>query len=179
MKHLGERVTALVDGQLDHDDRDAALAHLARCPQCQAAVDAERRTASTLRQLPDVVPSRELMERLREMSAPEGPLPPRRRPFPAPERASGFHSAGGSFPRWPTQGRSRRRAVVRGTVAGSVSLGVIAAALASLGTAEEADPVVPPIREFTVEHARSTGSLPFSDPATGLLPNGPAGGGAP
>lgn len=179
MKHLGERVTALVDGQLDHDDRDAALAHLARCPQCQAAVDAERRTASALRKLPDVAPSHEFVQRLRGVASPEGPLPPRRRPFPVPDRTVGSAPPGEGTGRWPAQSGSRRRAVVRGTVAGSVSVGVIAAALASLGGAEQADPVAPPMREFTVEHARSTGSLPFSDPATGVLPDSPAGGGAP
>lgn len=179
MKHLGERVSALVDGQLDHDDRDAALAHLAGCPQCQSAVDAERRTAAALRTLSDVEPSDGLLQRLRELPAPGGVPPAPRRPLPVADRAGGPTSSGSGAPGWPAQPSPRRRAVVRGTVAGSVSLGVIAAALASLGGTEEAEPVVPPMREFTVEHARSTGSLPFSDPATGLLPDGPAGGSLP
>ncbi|OAA24171.1 putative zinc-finger [Frankia sp. EI5c] len=40
--HLGERLTSLVDGQLGHDDRDRALAHLARCSACQAEAAEQR-----------------------------------------------------------------------------------------------------------------------------------------
>ncbi|EFC80394.1 anti-sigma factor [Parafrankia sp. EUN1f] len=40
--HLGVLVTPLVDGQLGHDDRDRALAHLTRCPACQAEVAEQR-----------------------------------------------------------------------------------------------------------------------------------------
>lgn len=42
MSHLGERLTALVDGELGHDERDRALAHLAACDLCRAEADALR-----------------------------------------------------------------------------------------------------------------------------------------
>lgn len=177
MKHLGERITALVDDQLDHDARDTALAHLAQCPACQAAVAAERDIAAALRSLPDVHPSEKLVQMLLAVPGPNGPLPPDRRPFPgaAPAPAKWRPSAGlaGGIPRQrePQAGTapSTRRSAVWYAVAGSVSVGVLAVALASLG-ADPENPVVPPTQQFTVEHARSSGVLPFGDPASVVVP---------
>lgn len=176
MKHLGERVTALVDEQLDHDARDIALAHLARCPSCQVAVATERDVAAVLRNLPDVQPSERLVQTLLALSGPEGPLPLDRRPFPgaapAPARWRATSAPVSGIPqqRDPHKGPAPlRRAGVRYAVAGSVSLGVLAVALASLGGQPE-DAVVPPTQQFTVEHARSSGALPFGDPAAVVVP---------
>ncbi|MET9697897.1 zf-HC2 domain-containing protein [Streptomyces sp. NPDC006529] len=41
--HLGDRLAALVDGELSHDVRERVLAHLATCPRCKAEADAQRR----------------------------------------------------------------------------------------------------------------------------------------
>ncbi|MDR3036770.1 MAG: zf-HC2 domain-containing protein, partial [Kitasatospora sp.] len=41
--HLGDRLAALVDGELCHETRDRVLAHLATCPRCKAEADAQRR----------------------------------------------------------------------------------------------------------------------------------------
>jgi anti-sigma factor RsiW len=177
VKHLGERVTALVDEQLDHDARDVALAHLARCSACQAAVAAERGVAAMLRELPDVRPSEQFVQMLLGLPGPEGPLPPDRRSFPgaapAPARWRPAVSPAGGVPqpREPHTGTAPavRRSGVRYALAGSVSVGVLAAALASLG-GEPEDPVVPPTQQFTLEHARSSGALPFTDPSAVVVP---------
>ncbi|WP_412566219.1 zf-HC2 domain-containing protein [Streptomyces nojiriensis] len=42
-QHLGDRLAALVDGELKHDVRDRVLAHLATCARCKAEADAQRR----------------------------------------------------------------------------------------------------------------------------------------
>lgn len=42
-QHLGDRLAALVDGELKHDARERVLAHLATCPKCKAEADAQRR----------------------------------------------------------------------------------------------------------------------------------------
>ncbi|MER6348504.1 zf-HC2 domain-containing protein [Streptomyces sp. NPDC001595] len=42
-QHLGDRLAALVDGELGHDARERVLAHVATCPKCKAEVDAQRR----------------------------------------------------------------------------------------------------------------------------------------
>ncbi|MGK5728259.1 anti-sigma factor family protein [Streptomyces sp. URMC 124] len=41
--HLGDRLAALVDGELGHDSRERVLAHLATCWTCKAEADAQRR----------------------------------------------------------------------------------------------------------------------------------------
>ena len=177
MKHLGERVTALVDEQLDHDARDVALAHLARCAACQAAVAAERGVAAMLRNLPDVRPSERFVQMLLGLPGPDGPLPPDRTSFPgaapapAQWRLAATPAGGVPQPREPHSDAAptARRSGVRYALAGSVSLGVLAAALASLG-GEPEEPVVPPTQHFTVEHARSSGALPFADPSAVVVP---------
>ncbi len=82
MSHLGERLTALVDGELGHDERDRVLAHLAACAECRAEADAQRRLKQRLRSLGDAEPSPELLTRLYTMGEPGGPIPPRARPMP-------------------------------------------------------------------------------------------------
>ncbi|MGW7417114.1 anti-sigma factor family protein, partial [Streptomyces sp. NPDC054863] len=42
-QHLGDRLSALVDGELGHDSRERVLAHLATCAKCKAEADAQRR----------------------------------------------------------------------------------------------------------------------------------------
>lgn len=177
MKHLGERVTALVDEQLDHDARDVALVHLARCSACQAAVAAERGVAAMLRNLPDVRPSEGFVQMLLALPGPEGPLPPDRRSFPgatpapAKWRPPAIPAGRVPKPREPhtDAAPTARRSAVRYALAGSMSLGVLTAALASLG-GEPEDPVVPPTQQFTVEHTRSSGALPFADPSAVVVP---------
>ncbi|MFI9236459.1 zf-HC2 domain-containing protein [Streptomyces cinnamoneus] len=44
--HLGDRLAALVDGELGHDSRERVLAHLATCWTCKAEADAQRRLKS-------------------------------------------------------------------------------------------------------------------------------------
>ncbi|OHV48224.1 hypothetical protein [Pseudofrankia sp. BMG5.36] len=46
--HLGERLCPLVDGQLCHDERDRALAHLAHCAACREEVAEHRRMKQRL-----------------------------------------------------------------------------------------------------------------------------------
>ena len=177
MKHLGDRVTPLVDEQLDHDARDFAFAHVAQCAACQAAVAAERGVAAMLRNLPDVRPSEQFVQILLNLPGPDGPLPPDRTSFPgaapppAQWRSSPALAGAVPQPREPDTDAtpSTRRAAIRCALAGSVSLGVLAAALASLG-GEPEDPVVPPTQQFTVEHARSSGALPFGDPSAVVVP---------
>jgi hypothetical protein len=62
--HLGWLVAAVVDGALDHAARERALGHLARCDDCRAEVEAQRRLKARLARLagPDVPTS--LAERL-------------------------------------------------------------------------------------------------------------------
>ncbi|MCU1691171.1 MAG: hypothetical protein JWM64_262, partial [Frankiales bacterium] len=76
--HLGDAVTALVDGELDHPSRERVLAHLAHCAPCRGEVDAHRRlkaSLTSLRALP-VEPGPDLTARLLAVAAPRPPSAP-------------------------------------------------------------------------------------------------------
>ncbi|WP_131745441.1 zf-HC2 domain-containing protein [Frankia sp. Cppng1_Ct_nod] len=71
--HLGKQIAPLVDGQLDHDDRDRALAHLARCRPCQWEVAELRRLKARLAALASPALPGEMADRLMQMAAVGGP----------------------------------------------------------------------------------------------------------
>lgn len=74
--HLGERVSALADDELDHQARHRALGHVARCDGCRAELDAERALRQLLRGLQDPEPGPALLARLVAVGAPdEAPAP--------------------------------------------------------------------------------------------------------
>ncbi|MGZ4603172.1 MAG: hypothetical protein ACXV0U_06190 [Kineosporiaceae bacterium] len=93
MSHLGDRVAALVDGQLTADAVDRATTHLASCRPCRDLFELERLTKARLTSLVGPEPAPELVGRLLAMRGPAGPLPPRPgyvpgtpRPQPVPLR---------------------------------------------------------------------------------------------
>nr|WSZ98322.1 zf-HC2 domain-containing protein [Streptomyces sp. NBC_00857] len=65
--HLGDRLAALVDGELDHDARERVLAHLATCGQCKTEADAQRRLKSVFAQSAPPAPSAGLLARLQAL----------------------------------------------------------------------------------------------------------------
>ncbi|RFS84870.1 zf-HC2 domain-containing protein [Actinomadura spongiicola] len=78
MSCLGERLTALVDGELGHEERDRALAHLARCDRCRSEVASLRMLKGRLRELAEQpardegagdLPSSDFLSRLLSMPA--------------------------------------------------------------------------------------------------------------
>ena len=62
--HLGPRLAALVDGELSHDDRDRALAHIAGCVQCRTLVESERTLKGQFDSMAMPEPSARLMAAL-------------------------------------------------------------------------------------------------------------------
>jgi hypothetical protein len=85
-EHLGERLSAYVDGDLEGDARLAAEAHLAACAECRSAVQDLRRVVSLARALDDRPPAQDLWPAVAERigAAPRAdivPLAPRRRRF--------------------------------------------------------------------------------------------------
>ncbi|MET8541851.1 zf-HC2 domain-containing protein, partial [Kitasatospora sp. NPDC004799] len=62
--HLGERLSAFLDGELGHDSRDRVQAHLATCPQCLAEADEGRAVKQLLGGTGTPGPSSALMARL-------------------------------------------------------------------------------------------------------------------
>ena len=166
MSHLGDRLSALVDGELSGAELDRAHAHLAGCEQCRTEAADLRALKRTLRALTDGAPAEAAMtSRLIAMTGPGGPLPPRRRLLrviparrPAPGPAS---SRPGARP-----GSRRRRYLVLGTVSLVVGLG---AAAFTVGGGPDTAPgprITPPVEMYSIEHAITTGQVPYPGPTT-------------
>ncbi|MFJ2113312.1 MULTISPECIES: anti-sigma factor family protein [unclassified Streptomyces] len=66
-QHLGDRLAALVDGELNHDARERVLAHLATCAKCKAEADAQRRLKSVFAQTAPPLPSAGFLARLHSL----------------------------------------------------------------------------------------------------------------
>ncbi|MGW7818303.1 zf-HC2 domain-containing protein [Streptomyces puniciscabiei] len=63
-QHLGDRLSALVDGELGHESRERVLAHLATCARCKAEADAQRRLKNVFAEAAPPPPSASLLARL-------------------------------------------------------------------------------------------------------------------
>ena len=140
MSHLGQRLSALIDGELNHAQRERVLAHLARCEPCRCEVAALRVLKQRMHALGEATANTALTDRLVALGA-RGPVPGR---------------VGLARRRWPV----RSFAVAVLTVAG---LGVPAAAfMAGGGQAEPGPGVTPVIDMFMTQHEFSTGEMPAS-----------------
>lgn len=186
MKHLDERISELVDERLDYNERDQALAHLAVCAQCRNAVEYERTAKAALRSLPDVEPSQQLMASLFALAEPGGPMPPDRPSLARSAPVAGWRESSGSTRRrkGPRMGMTMRGSKL--AAAGALSASGVVALLAAVGgpaqtagkvaqVPDEAAAVVPSYDEFLIEHALTTGGLPFVEHASSLVSLPPAG----
>jgi len=68
-QHLGDRMAAFVDGELDHEARERVQSHLATCAACLARAEEERRLKSRLAASTPPDPSDLLLSRLMAISA--------------------------------------------------------------------------------------------------------------
>ncbi|MER5947076.1 zf-HC2 domain-containing protein [Streptomyces sp. NPDC001904] len=68
-QHLGDRLAAFVDGELDHDARERVLAHLATCARCKDEADAQRRVKSVFAEVAPPPPSDSFLARLQGLPA--------------------------------------------------------------------------------------------------------------
>ncbi|HVN42922.1 MAG TPA: zf-HC2 domain-containing protein, partial [Steroidobacteraceae bacterium] len=72
MSHLGELLSALVDGELSGAELDRANAHVAACGACRVEANALRRLKHELRALADVHEPGDITSRLLAMSGQDG-----------------------------------------------------------------------------------------------------------
>jgi anti-sigma factor RsiW len=154
MSHLGDLTSALVDGELAGAELDRAHAHLAACAACRAEAAQLRRLKRELSALAAVDGAEALTRRLLSMTGPTDPLAAR------PLRRISSRPAG----------RRRGRYAVWGAVS-LVVAGVGAAAFGmggGSGTTER--PVTPQLEMFDLQHAVTSGDVPFGDPRKPLAP---------
>ncbi|MFD9128063.1 zf-HC2 domain-containing protein [Kitasatospora sp. NPDC059571] len=67
--HLGDRLSAYLDGELGHEPRERVQAHLATCPDCLAEADEARAVKHLLTRTDTPGPSSTLMARLMAVAA--------------------------------------------------------------------------------------------------------------
>ena len=167
MSHLGDRLSALVDGELDGAERDRVHAHLASCEPCRAEAAELRALKQKLRGLTTGAPAEAAMtRRLVAMTGPGGPMPSRHRRLRV---MPGRRPAAGWVPSRPAARRPRsarrRRYLMLGTVSLVVGLGTAAFTAGGGGTAAPGPRITPQVEMYSVEHAITTGEVPYAPPS--------------
>ena len=160
--HLGQRLSAFIDGELSHQQRERVLAHLAHCVPCRQEAAAIRTLKQRMHALGEATADTALTDRLIAVAGVAGPSPWGRRPRLAGRRP------GMSRRHWPV----RSIAVAGLTLAG---LGVPAAAFLAGGGQQEAGPSVrPAIDTYMMQHTLSAGNAPATGASPSRLPPAPA-----
>ena len=159
MSHLGSLISALIDGELGGVELDRANAHLAGCAACQSEAAQLRELKRELRTLGDLDGAAAITGRLLAMVGPG---------FPGAPGGAGGLVAARPLERRP--GRRARRRRGRYAMWGAMSLvvvGVGAAAFGMGGSPSGNEPqITPQLEVFDVQHAITSGDVPFADPAS-------------
>jgi anti-sigma factor RsiW len=144
-RHLGERLSALIDGELSDAQRERVLAHLARCDDCRQEAAALRLLKRRMHGLGEAAAADALTWRLLALAPASGPGEP------------ADHVTA-----------SRRRHAWSLVAAGVVTAGLgLAAAVFVAGGDRPAGPrIVPAVDVFMVQHAITTGQVPVQPGGT-------------
>ncbi len=172
MTHLGEQISALIDGELTGAELDRANAHLASCERCRAEAAELRQLKRSLRALFEVDGNDELTRRLLREAGPGGPVPSRQ------DRREQYRRDRGKGPRDKRRPRGRggrgdgdaAPSRVRYVVWSAVSLFVVGIGAAAFsmggGGGAPAPKITPQLEMFSVEHAIVSGTVPEPDQTT-------------
>ncbi len=150
MNHLGQRLSALIDGELGDDERDRVLAHLVRCDSCRGEAVALRTLKRRMHSLGETMADAGLTRRLMAVAGPA-------------ERPWGSRAA------WqPGHGHPPARYVAAGIFA-FLMVGLGTTAFVVGGDQETPGPkVTPAVDTYLVQHAIVTGDVPAVPPSTGV-----------
>ncbi len=175
MSHLGRWLSALVDGELDDDERDHVLNHLAGCAACRQEANALRALKRRMTALGEGCGDVPIAGRLIELSRRAPQLPQAGGP-PGPARA------------WPSPGRpapwralpSRRGWTIAGGSAAALVVAIGLAAFLLGGTPAPAEPkVTPAVDAYWIQHSYDTGQVPAASiPSRGGAAGSPGRGAA-
>ena len=154
MTHLGQRLSAMIDGELDGADRDRVLVHLARCEPCRCEAIALRMLKRRMNALGEAAADSTLTFRLMSLLA-DGSIPA----TPWSSLAIAAHAPGrGGYelrPGWY---------VAAGSV-GVFLAGLAAAAFMAGGPQQLPAPrVTPAVDLYMVQHAIDNGIVPATHP---------------
>lgn len=169
MSHLGDLLSALVDGELSGAELDRANAHVAACSACRVEANALRRLKHELRSLAETCDADDITKRLLAMA--REPVPDAQVPVRYLERGFGRRPrtrAADSSAALP----SRRRLISRGrgryllwSTLSLVAVGIGTAFGMGGGSSSPEPQITPQLEVFDVQHAIFSGDVPYADPA--------------
>jgi anti-sigma factor RsiW len=158
MSHLGTLISALIDGELAGTELDRANAHLAGCEACQAEAAQLRQLKRELSALGELDAADAVTRRLLAMTYQSGPVTARPLSRQPGRRA-----------------RRRRGRYVMWSAMSIVVVGVGAAAFGMGGSSSGGNEpqITPQLEVFDMQHAITSGDVPFADPSSTRLPTPP------
>jgi anti-sigma factor RsiW len=162
MGHLGHRLSALIDGELDGMERDRVLVHLARCQPCREDAVALRTLKRRMNALGEAAADSALTGRLMGLAQPSSLGGERRWPGMPAASICTAHGARELRPSWY---------VALGATA-AVLVGVGAAAFLAGGGQDQPEPrVTPAVDTYVLQHDLVTGVVPANPGSFGPNPN--------
>jgi hypothetical protein len=155
MSHLGTLISALIDGELAGAELDRANAHLAGCDACRIEAAQLRELKRELSALGGLDAADAVTRRLLAMTHQNGPVTAR--------------------PLQRQPGRRVRRRRGRYVMWGAMSIVVVGVGAAAFGmgggsssTSNEPQ-ITPQLEVFDMQHAITSGDVPFADPSNTRL----------
>jgi anti-sigma factor RsiW len=169
MTHLGQRLSALIDGELDSEDRDRVLVHLAKCEPCRGEAVALRTLKRRMNALGGEAEADDtaLTGRLMELAGLAAGLEARPQlPFASWSNASAARFGGRLA--WP-EARPARYALGGAFAVFLAGLGTAAFMAGGSPQAHEPEPhVTPAVDVFVLQHDLVGGADSAGTPSPGL-----------
>jgi anti-sigma factor RsiW len=148
VSHLGQRISALIDGELTDAERDRVLTHLAGCDECRQEAVALRALKQRMHSLGEAMVDAALTGRLMAMATPGEP---------------------GRAPWRPRSAFPGTRLLTAGLLASAMT-GLGATAFFVGGDPQAPGPkVTPAVDTFLVQHAIVTGDMPVAPVSDGSV----------
>jgi anti-sigma factor RsiW len=167
MSHLGHRLSALIDGELDGVERDRVLVHLAGCESCRTDAIALRTLKRRMNALGEAAADAALTRRLIGLAQPSGPAGQGGQLRWSRSAMVGSHASGQS-------GREVRPAWYVAFGATAVVLVGLGAAAFLAGGSDRAQPeprVTPAVDTYVLEHDLMDGVVPANSTRFGPHPH--------
>lgn len=159
MTHLGQRLSALIDDELDGEGRDRVLVHLAKCEECRAEAVALRTLKRRMNALGETEADAALTGRLIGLAGLTAGLDGRGGVPLTPWSAMAAPAPGGRFG-WPD---AKPAWYVLGGAFGVFLAGLGTAAFMAGGGAQAPSPeprITPAVDVFMLQHDMVTGEVP-------------------
>jgi hypothetical protein len=164
VNHLGRWLSALVDGELDGDERDRVLNHVAGCEACRQETNAMRALKRRLTALGETSADSAIAGRLIELGRDDegGPASAVRGSLRARSAQPGLADRG------PRQIRQGLRMAAGSAGGALLAIGLFAFLLGSTDSQPPAPKVTPSVDSYLLQHAYDAGEAPaWSGPVTG------------